>query len=167
MSREDQLASALQSCIPDIFLPRYTCLYIGASIDRFFLGEKLQGTKTIVEPWTPNVSHYRDNGYLVVADDIRNAVFYLRKFDIVMWWQGPEHLPHDDISWMRKRLESLAHRYIVFAYPHGESPQGEVGGNQYERHLSTPSREDFPRYEHTVVDLRDGLNPCAIAWRAL
>lgn len=161
----------LVSCIPDLFTRSGTCLYIGASIARFQMGDRLMDAGydlTIVEPWPPNAHYYRDKGFPVVQDDIRNAVCYLKKHDVVMWWHGPEHVSAHDLAWLISTLECLANRHIIFAYPYGEYKQGAHGGNPYEAHLSILYPSSFPGYRSAWIG-KDGGGPdsCVIAWKAL
>jgi len=161
----------LASNVPGLFMTGGTCLYIGASVARFQMGDRLMkaGYKlTIVEPWTANANHYRGKGLLVVQDDIRNAVKYLAPHDVVMWWQGPEHVPDYDLKWLVGELELLARRYIIFAYPYGEYPQGAHGGNPYEEHVSVLYPDSFPGYKSAWIGgTGEGPGSCVIAWRRM
>ena len=160
----------LASSIPDLFIGGGTCLYIGASAARFQMGDRLNVNYhlTIVEPWKANVDHYRDRGFLVVADDIRNAALYLAPHDVVMWWQGPEHVPGHDLKWLIEELERLATRYVILAYPYGEYPQGAHGGNPYEEHVSTLYPDSFPGYQSVWIgEDGGGAKSCVIAWRRM
>ena len=123
---------------------------------------------TIVEPWGANADHYRGMGHLVVHDDIRNAVLYLKRHDVIMWWQGPEHVSKYDLKWLVNELERLATRYVILAYPYGEYPQGAHGGNPYEKHVSVLYPDSFPGYQSAWIgESGGGAESCVIVWRRM
>lgn len=169
--QEQERYDLLVKCVPDLFTRTGTCLYIGASVSRFQMGQRLIDAGyeiSIVEPWQPNIVHYRARGFPVVADDIRNAVLYLRKFDIVMWWHGPEHVNARDLAWLIPALETLARRYVILAYPYGEYAQGSHLGNDYEKHVTTLWPDSFRGYQSASIGKAgDGPQSCVIAWKRI
>ena len=133
----------LRRCVPEMFAPG-TCLYVGASRDKFAHGAReliRAGRKvTILEIWEPNVAYYREQPEIthVVQGDVRNvATLGLGHFDLVLWWHGPEHIPAEDLEATLVALEALAD-LVVLGCPFGLTPQREeeMRGNPHQKHVS-------------------------------
>lgn len=166
-TRERQLLRAM----PDILNYR-TIFYIGISQVReemFNLFVKKNYETTIMEAWQPNVEALRPRFPKIIQGDIRdlNALKLLPRFDIVMWWHGPEHVEERELPEILTWLHAKAKRYVIVACPWGVYKQGEVKGNPYEKHLSFLYPEFFQNlnWKTSVIGERDVRGSNLIAWK--
>ncbi len=149
--RYDQLIGA----VPDLF-DSESILYIGAHEGRIQFGDLIQerGMRVdILEIWNPNVEHLRTVSWFnrVIEGDVRDVERYVdRRYDVVFWWHGPEHIEKRHLLTTLKSLEAIAKRWVVLGCPWGRYPQGEEYGNPYEVHRSAFYKRDFQRYGYRV-----------------
>lgn len=151
---------SLLKCLPGIF-DGYgkRLLYVGASSGRsYLLPDFCAGgyQVDILEAWTHNAKILRQKwegkgpGHgRVVQGDVRDRRLYSGRgflspdsYDVAFWWHGPEHIPEKELALTLRLLERAA-RLVVLGCPWGPCPQGAVGGNRFERHLSSFEPKDF------------------------
>lgn len=167
-----------------IFIPELkesrSCLYIGASPDRFEIVDLLlrwgYHEIDVLEIWAKNVNELREMNkeYRIFRDiilgDVRKIELYIEDiYDVVMWWHGPEHIPKEDLNDTIRDLEMFAKKYVVIGCPWGEYPQGSVKGNKHEIHLASLDKKDFDDLGYKVKTLRKkgkrGSN--ILAWKRM
>jgi SAM-dependent methyltransferase len=73
-----------------------------------------------------------------------------KSFDAVVALDVVEHLEKEDGLRLLERMEALARRRVVVFTPNGFLPQGAVGGNELQRHLSGWEPEELARLGFTV-----------------
>lgn len=137
----------LKKCIPDIFSYK-TLLYIGANIRHMEMVLKfVKAGYTIhfLEIWPPNAARLEENFIRVIKGDVRTIEKYdiEKKYDVIMWWHGPEHVREEELSSTLNKLIERTNKITVIACPYGKFEQGSVRGNPYERHLSTLYKMSF------------------------
>lgn len=165
----------LRRCVPQIFSPG-TCLYVGASRDKFANSAreliKAGRVVTILEIWEPNCEYYRQQPTVarVVQGDVREvAKLGLPHYDMVMWFHGPEHIPATDLPDTLTALEAQAD-LVVLACPYGLTVQRdeEMRGNPWQKHLCGLLPQDFQRlgYQTDTFGNEADWNACnLLAWK--
>ena len=157
-----------------------SCLYIGASPDRFEIVDLLlrwgYHTIDILEIWEDNVNRLREMNRenrifrSIIHGDVRDILELIHEeYDVVMWWHGPEHIPKKDFRDTVVKIERYASEYVVIGCPWGEYPQGEVKGNKYEIHVSKIYKKDFEKlgYHTQTLRKRDKRGSNILAWRKM
>lgn len=151
-------------------------LYVGANKRRqYFLDwfEKANYDKIVVlEAFKENVDCLKANskGWTPALDiihgDIRDAEFTRDRFDVVMFWHGPEHLSQKEITPVLQRLESMAN-VVILGCPYGVYLQGAEYNNPYEEHLSHLYPHVLEKMGYTVDTIGEaGQNTANIlAWK--
>jgi hypothetical protein len=125
----------------------------------------------VVEPWLPNV----DRAYQAWKGDDRVSVEMVtiqefmelgrvRPTDLVVWQHGPEHLELDAARALIRDMQLCGPRAIVLEVPDGDYPQGALGNNPFECHLSAWSAADLEGLGFRVFDSHEGAFLIAI-WR--
>jgi hypothetical protein len=125
----DRRDSLLRAC-PDIFSYK-TVLYIGANADRYdfimdSLSEPGEGFVEngyiidVLEMELDNVKHLQTLSYLneVIHGDVRTFKTN-KKYDIVFWWHGPEHINAEEIPPALENLEKIAKVAVILGCPWG------------------------------------------------
>lgn len=149
---EEQKKSVLKIA-PDV-LSQKTVLYVGARPSRsFFLEEFFKNGfhVAVLEIFKENVDYLRTCPYIdeIIEGDVRTFDFS-KKFDVIFWWHGPEHIQESELERTLKRLESIANKMVVLGCPWGIYKQGEIYGNIYETHLSQYSEGYFEKLGYRV-----------------
>lgn len=150
----------LLRCIPDIY-DHKTLLHIGAQMKGSWpifrdgdvfeaLGYKID----ILEIWPPNVAalqRLNKNGHkfrnkekgpgafrTIIEGDVSNPdhLGMLRRYDVIMYWHGPEHIPEDKIQQTLTRLFMKTLKILAISTPCGNHQRTQEH-NPYEEHLST------------------------------
>lgn len=108
------------------------------------LFEKLQPQCTRIaieafEPYIEKFNLFRLYHDVLVADVSKME---LPEADIAVCGDIIEHLSKDVATDFIKRIDEK-YRYVIVSIPFGSYPQGAVGGNEYERHLSTWSYNEL------------------------
>lgn len=163
--------------IPDIFEFK-TLLYIGARTDRFLFGADfaqhgyhitvVEVFKENVDFLTRNVDFVQDVAHLDIRhlsqDELRK-----RKFDVVMWYHGPEHVLSGELLSLLPLLEDMTNRHLVLACPWGEYPQDALYGNPYEVHQHAYYPQFFSKLHFQVDTLgrEDVPGSNILAWKTL
>lgn len=150
---------------PDV-LRRRACLYIGAHPGKglSFLQELRHAgyVTTIIEAWEQNVKDIMpllENGEEIIHADIR-AWVPPRRYDLVLWWHGPEHVPLSNAGEMLERLKEFAKGAVIVGAPWGSSPQGPAYGNPFEQHVSNVTEEFLESHGYEVATYGIKDKPC-------
>jgi len=80
--------------------------------------------------------------------DVINYEFY-RKYDVSMWWHGPEHVDESQLEKAIRNLESCTQNVVILGCPWGEYEQ-KMDNNPYEEHLSSLQPEFFEKLGYKV-----------------
>ena len=163
-TEKDRRATQLLSATPDVFDYK-SVLYIGAKVKKrwpkgmLFIDRFVNSGYEIdfLEPWLPNVNgllHLNKFGKKFKEEVIINPglfrtvvqgsaqrikeidYFKNKKYDVVFWWHGPEHIKGKHVLSTIKTLEWMTKKVIVLASPYGFTKQIAVGGNPFEVHQS-------------------------------
>ena len=151
-------------------------LYVGASPQRFQMGVQLHDAGyriTLLEAWEPNARFYREHPLVdtVIHGDVCDLRFLAqgRRWDLAIWWHGPEHLGEGKLRYVLEWLEMFTSVGVVLACPWGRSVQGPLGGNPYEVHRSLLLPEDFEVLGYRTATLgkrgRRRTWPHILAWK--
>lgn len=173
-------------CLPDLF-DYHTLLYVGCKLRWNYPSFRCQDgfdsagykidileilPKNIMRLNTANEKGYRFlNGYRgpgmfrnIIKGDVRDAKeLGAESYDVVMWWQGPEHLPLEDIPTTLDDLFSMTNRLLVIGCPCSgvteRHPMADLEQNKprpgeravgISSHLSMFSREYFEDLDFNV-----------------
>lgn len=152
--------------IPGVF-DYETMLYIGANTKRIELIDLFYAHEyaiDVIEAWEPNFKalvewnkkwKIFENVYLndVRFIDVMTRGFkfanlkrpgsFRDRWDIIIFWHGPEHLPRLDVAPTLEALECHANHLVIVGCPRGEYKQLAVGGNPFEEHDSYLYEKDF------------------------
>jgi len=165
--REQQLLRSL----PDI-LNYKSIFYIGASqrrVEMIGLFEEKGYDITIMEAWKPNVDALRERFPKIFQGDVRDIdrLKMLPRFDIIMWWHGPEHAPIEELPKILTWLEMKALKIIVVANPWGIYKQGEIDGNPYEVHRASVYAKFYTDlgWRTNVLGKKDTRGSNLLAWK--
>jgi len=170
----------LQRNVPELFDVQpgsIDMLYIGANRNRHHYMPEFYGLGyriTLLEVWEPYLKgmEHKEMVFRAVLGDVRDAATLSlgkRMFDVVFFWHGPEHLPHEDLEDTLFSLERISRSLVVLGCPWGKYPQGAVNGNPYEVHASQLTPADFQKYGYSVDTLgtRDVIDSNVLAWKVL
>ena len=123
---------------------------------------------TILEIWKPNVMWLLRRQYNVIKADVQKmSKLSLGKFDIVMWWHGPEHLEEDRLyASSLKQLQALTGKILITACPWGKYTSRRVTKNPYEEHLSCLYPEFFESlgWATNTIGEKDREGSNLLAW---
>jgi hypothetical protein len=136
---KDKREEYLMKIAPDIFKYK-SVLYIGARPSRadFLEAFRKEGYEIdILEIYQPNAEHFKKIQWInkVIEGDV-SEVKLKKKYDIIFWWHGPEHIKEDKLKGTLKKLESASKKLVVLGCPWGKIEQNEIFENENERHLS-------------------------------
>ena len=146
---------SLLRLVPDLFSGKYkSVLYVGAKERRFHFGEdfKQAGFKiTIVEVFEKDAENLKKIDWVkeVICCDITTFNTY-KKYDVIFWWHGPEHIEEFRLPETIKRIEGFCNNVVILGCPWGMYKQGAVGGNENEIHLSHYDHASFEKIGYEV-----------------
>ena len=145
--------SSLERLIPDLYAYD-SVLYVGARTDRMDYGDKFKEGGAVVdvlEVFEPNVAHLKTVDWLneVYCGDVRTFSTD-KKYDIVFWWHGPEHIQEEELASTLTLLEDNAKVAVVLGCPWGNFPQGHLHSNPNEEHVSHYDYDVFEDLGYTV-----------------
>lgn len=167
-----QRLAQLHSEIPNLFSIGKTVLYVGATPRRFQMGKELfeAGCEiTLLEVFRPYADHYTGHPWLkeIICEDVRSIGKLNRKWDVVIWWHGPEHIKRSELDGVLSSLEAVASKLIVLGCPWGVNRQGMTSGNPYSVHQQSLSLDDFVGYKTRTLGKESDPNTwCHIlAWK--
>ncbi|MDP2652064.1 MAG: hypothetical protein Q8O94_02920 [bacterium] len=144
---------SLLRLFPDIFNCK-SVLYIGAKKKRSHYADnfvKAGAFVSVLEAHKPNIDGLVDEPWIheLIHGDVR-LYETDKKYDVVFWWHGPEHIESNLLSYVVAKLEAIATKGVVLACPWGKYIQGASGGNEYEVHLSHYHHEIFESMGYEV-----------------
>jgi hypothetical protein len=160
--------------IPGLMTGSGTLLYIGARLPDGLRGipelKEAGYEVTILEVWPKNVAALREAGWNVIEGSAQDAPEILagRRFDVVFWWHGPEHVVKKELPKVIDGLKEITGRILVTGCPWGEYDQPPLCGNPHERHVSHLNPEDMIKAgmpETRTFGVKDTAYPSHItAW---
>lgn len=168
----NERADQTKRCIPEIFEIGKDCLYVGAGCNATFqfVPELIDHNYkiTLLEIWKPNSDLYSGHPWFneAICSDIR--IFDTdRKWDLLMWLHGPEHIHKEELESTVKKIEKLTRKLIVMACPWGIYPEGAIQGNPHEVHLSSLYEEDFKALGYMVdtIGQKDVPGSNLLSWK--
>jgi hypothetical protein len=169
----EQRKNSLLRVAQDIFNFK-SVLYIGAHKERSQILEEFLKNNykiTLLEVFKPNVDYWKSSGLIdeVVEGDVRTFDSD-KKFDVVFWWHGPEHIKEGELLPTLSRIEEIAEKMVVLGCPWGECDQGVSYGNEFETHHTIFNEGYFEKlgYKTDYLGRRDLRlsNICAVKYVA-
>jgi len=153
--RHDQIYREIQ----DIF--KYnTVLMIGLKErGAFFLRKFVENNYTVdvVEVFGPNVMWLKTQKELPIRivwqKDITKFDTLDRRWDIVFWWHGPEHISKQHLAPTLSKLEAATNKLVIIGCPWGIYEQPPIEGNPHEEHrnhIETNDLESIGYLTHTL-----------------
>jgi len=161
----------LEKNIPSIWNYN-TVLYIGARTDRIDFGDEFKENNykmDILEIFKPNVDYLKKIEWLnqIIEGDVKEVDKIIdKKYDVIFWWHGPEHIGKEDLKVTLDKLKKLANHYVVLGCPWGDVEQGDIFGNKWEEHVSELNLEDFEEngFKTDLIGEKDILGSNILAW---
>jgi hypothetical protein len=117
-----------------------------------------------LEIYKPNVDRLRSVGATVYHGDVRVFVPE-KKYDVVIWTNGPEHIELDRLYDTLRLVESYS-RFFILSCPWGEHKQGASYGNQNECHVSTLYKRNFADFNVQTYGEQHKKGKI-VAWKSL
>lgn len=168
---EEQRFDQIKRNIPSFLTQEFnSLLYIGVNENRFQFQKQLDKLKykiTLLEAYPPNLELYVDK-YICINADITKFETE-DKWDVVMWWHGPEHISKEELKPTLQKLESMAKKLVILGCPWGKYKQGVVGGNIYEIHRNYiyPKNLIELGYSIETIGKPDYFGNNLMGWRVL
>lgn len=174
----------LEEKIPDIWNYE-TLLYIGARVVEK-TRERWDGMRMIpqfikahygidiLEAWKRNVEELnkfneeKNVFNKIIHGDVRNIrTLVKQKYDIIMWYHGPEHVEEESVKPTLKYLEFLANYIAIAACPWGHYKQASIAGNYYEIHISHlyPEFFEYIGWQTDTLGEMDVKGSNLLTWR--
>ena len=145
-------------------------LYIGVSKKHFQFKDylhELQYNITLLEIYKPNLESYLNKYICINADIVKFETE--QKWDVIMWWHGPEHISKEELESTLKKLETMAKKLIILGCPFGKYVQGIVNNNPYQIHKNYIYPKDLIKLGYLVETIgnqdRQGSN--LLAWKLI
>lgn len=129
-------------------------LFVGARSERCYHAAEFKQSgrvMTLLEIWPPEVDYFTQHLGKPFTQVRWGDVRYVdtgERFDVVCWFDGPEHIQADELSATLERLERIGP--VVLLAPWGKYPQGAYGGNPYNEHKATVYPEMLQSLGYTV-----------------
>lgn len=163
----------LASC-PLAFLPGEV-LYVGAKPERMEMLDlfiEAGSAVDILEIWSPNVealvrwNEKEGRVRAIMKGDVRTADL-VGKYDVAVWYHGPEHVEREALPFCLSNLEMMARRVVVLGMPWGIYRQGPAGGNVFEAHRTSLYPEDLRRFGYLTdtIGEKDRTGSNLLAWK--
>lgn len=152
---KDKRSENLLSLVPDIFRHK-SVLYIGARPDRTdFLQNFINAEYeiSILEIYKPNVEYFKNDSVFteVIEGDVKDFKTD-KKYDVIFWWHGPEHVEEEKIDYTLKKLESISNHLVVLGCPWGNVVQGdEYEDNPNEKHINFIKTGYLEKFGYNVI----------------
>ncbi|MDD4804176.1 MAG: hypothetical protein PHN69_03295, partial [Candidatus Pacebacteria bacterium] len=170
---KDKRSENLIALVPDVFKHK-SVLYIGARPDRTdFLQNFINAGYeiSILEIYKPNVEYFKNNSRFteVIEGDVKEFNTS-KKYDVVFWWHGPEHVEEDKIKNTLKKLESITEYDLVLGCPWGSVMQGnDHNDNPNEEHINFIKTGYFENmgYKTSYFGLENNMGSNIIAFKNL
>jgi len=143
-------------------------LYIGVAKNRFQFQTYLNNLNyniTILEAHTPNLEKYVDKYTLINADVTKFET--KNKWDVIMWWHGPEHISKEELKPILQKLEFMANKLVILGCPWGMCLQGVYSGNPYQVHKNHIYPLDLLELNYSVETIGKSDLPGSnlLAWK--
>jgi len=146
-------------------------LYIGVNEKHFQFKKYLHELKyniTLLEAFEPNLNCYKNN-YECIHANITKFYNPISRWDVIMWWHGPEHISKQELPLTLMNIEKMANKLVILGCPWGKYIQGAVDDNPYEVHKADLYLEDLTKLGYSIdtigrVDV-GGSN--ILAWKVL
>lgn len=164
--------------IPDVLrIQNGTLLYVGgkpARLQMVSLFHRHGFAIDVLEAWRPNVDSLTawnsEEKILrrIFRGNIRDTSSLPdEKYNVVMFWHGPEHVPAEDLAFVLLNMEAMATDFSICACPWGKYAQGEVNGNPFERHVSHLYELDFGGFGYMThaIGKKDKKGSNLLAWK--
>lgn len=126
MSKESQRLKQLVLCVPNIWNNK-TCLYIGASVERFHYQSELKKHNIITDIVEINKERCKNLeqefswlNKIICGNIVSVSQLFNNKYDLILWSHGPEILDRKDIIPTIKGLEDITNNLIVLMSPWGK-----------------------------------------------
>ena len=168
--REDERFNQIKQNIPSFITQEFnTLLYIGVGYRTKFQFQShldnLNYNITILEAHKPNLRKHRGKYAIINADITKFKT--KRRWDIVMWWHGPEHISKGELKPTLQKLERMAKKLVILGCPWGKYVQGVVGGNPYEVHKTHLYPKDLVELGYSVKTLErpNKMGSNILAWK--
>lgn len=110
----------------------------------------------VLEIWKPNCDRLKWK-FLnkVICGDVRNVqeiVSENKKYDVIVFWHGVEHLSKDEGNSVIAKLESRAKIAVVLGMPYGEWKRAKLTyNNPNEAHISAWYPKDLEKLDFTEI----------------
>lgn len=161
----------LEKKIPDIWNYK-TVLYIGARKWRRDFTNKFRKKAykiDILEIFDKNFNSLKELKWInkIIKGDVRKIDKLLnKKYDIIFWWHGPEHIHKKELKPTLDKLKKLTKHLVVCGCPWGKHKQGTVYGNPSEEHVSYLDVGDFKvhGFKTSTLGKKDVLGNNLLAW---
>ena len=154
-----------------VFFDCKTVLYIGPGINfqnRAYLKE-CGFEVTLLDIWSEYVNKWKEEGYEAILADI--VIWEAkRKWDIVMWWHGPEHVSEQNLPKTFKKLEMWANKLVILSVPWGYLPLGRIHDNPHYKHKCHLKENFFLALGYSVEVYGSETNTRAsnlVAWKEI
>lgn len=149
-----EIMKLLQANTPYLFRPG-SLLNVGANRVRFQLLDDLRRAGreiTLLEAWPENAAAYQNDPRVqrVVLGDIREIGGFEQKFDVSLWWHGPEHIDKAELPRALRKLEAVTESMVVLGCPWGDYPQEAFMGNPYDQHRASIFTNDLTALGYQV-----------------
>ena len=121
----------------------------------------------VLEIFEQNVIEIKNHNFTkVTLGDVRNIdEYYNKKFDVVLWWHGPEHINENEVIPTLNKIEQITLKAVILGCPLGWEKQGPVYGNDHEKHMWAPSAEYFEDLGYQTVVVNDRKPAHITAWK--
>jgi len=159
----------LKRCVPNIF-SFSSVLYVGASPTRAHYLKKFK-CATVLEVWKPYCQRVADRYNVQVLNaNILDARLHLlcNSFELVFWWNGPEHVRKKDLRKALSICEQIASKMVVLGAPYGRRPQGKVDSNPHQMHKFSVYPKLLRNCRYSVnVTQRKPFPKHIVAWKEI
>ena len=168
---EEQRFDQIKRNIPSFLTQEFKdLLYIGVGKYRFQFESYLNNLNyniTLLEAYSSNLKKYIGK-YVVINADITKFETG-DKWDVVMWWHGPEHISKEELKPTLEKLERIAKKLVILGCPWGKYLQGTIGGNPYEVHKAYLYPKDLLKLGYLIetIGRLDRVGSNMLAWRVL
>lgn len=103
-----------------------------------------------------------------VQGDVRNIKNLIHdKFDLIVWWHGPEHIYEHELVDTILNIESLLNTngVIILGSPDGWLEQHNDDGNLHNDHYSGPDCNFYRSLNYEAHRVWDGSHWCSVAYK--
>ena len=164
---EKQRFDQIKRNIPSFFTLK-DLLYIGVSKTHFQFSKYLNKYNvTLLEAHTPNLEHYITRYNCINADITKFETE--QKWDVIMWWHGPEHITKEDLPFILMNIEKMAKKLVILGCPFGRYLQGIHNNNPYQIHKNHLYPSDLIKLGYSVetIGYKDKPGSNLLAWKVL